>query len=420
MLDAAEVCDPGLLAHCRRVDAWSSAIAHEMKLSVNDRELLSEASRLHHYPPEMLSEPTVERMLADLHLQAAGKTRDDADTSELRALLEAVQSRGSQVVSVRAHRLAHILEIANYFDEQLELAPFESDRMDQIFDRAFEGGDKTLFDPAIISVLRNLRRMRKSDLFALIPRLPVYPAAANRALQLLADPEVSFRHLENITGADPVMAGGLLEVANSATYSARVRVTTVSRALLQIGTETARQLLTALAVRPLFTSPRMRPLWKHSLEAAQVAQRIAVLSPRIDPQEAFLLGLVHDIGRLSVTLMPEDVHEACERLIARGCQSILAELIVFGFDHAESGAEVLKVWNFPPEHIEAIRSHHQPERSESELASLLYLTEFWTASEEDLPSNARLLAATTRLGLTLSDLEAANLSEATALTTLEV
>ena len=89
-----------------------------------------------------------------------------------------------------------------------------------------------------------------------------------------------------------------------------------------------------------------------------------VLSSRIDPQEAFLLGLVHDIGRLSVTLMPEDVHEACERLIARGCQSILAELIVFGFDHAESGAEVLKVWNFTPEHIEAIRNHHQPERSE--------------------------------------------------------
>jgi hypothetical protein len=54
------------------------------------------------------------------------------------------------------------------------------------------------------------------------------------------------------------------------------------------------------------------------------------------------------------------------------------------------------------------------------LASLLYVTEFWTASEEDLPSNARLLAATIRLGLTLSDLEAANLSEVTALTTLGV
>jgi uncharacterized domain HDIG len=217
-----------------------------------------------------------------------------------------------------------------------------------------------------------------------------------------------------------VIAGSLLEVANSEAFAPRLRVATVARAVLQIGTETARQLLSALSVRPLFAAARMRPLWKHSLEAAQVAQRIASLTRHIDPQEAFLLGLMHDIGRLPVTLMPGEVPEACERLTISGCHSILAELIVFGFDHAESGAEVLKLWNFTPEHVEAVRNHHQPERSESPLASLLYLTEFWIASEEDLPSSARMLAATRRLGVSLKDLEAANLSEVTALTTLPV
>jgi hypothetical protein len=171
-------CHPGLLAHCRRVDAWSSEIGHEMRLPAADLVLLSEASRLHHFPPEMLSQPTVDRILGDLNLRAAGKPPpDDLHTAELRSLLQALRSRGSRARDSRTRTLAQVIEVANFFDEQLELAPFESNRMDQIFDRALDGAGSYL-DPVILSVLRNLRKLRKSELFDLIPRLPVYPAAA--------------------------------------------------------------------------------------------------------------------------------------------------------------------------------------------------------------------------------------------------
>ena len=57
--------------------------------------------------------------------------------------------------------------------------------------------------------------------------------------------------------------------------------------------------------------------------------------------------------------------------------------------HGEVGSETLTQWKFPAEIIEAVRWHHRPERSELPLSSLLYLAEFVTESQEDLPSYVR-------------------------------
>ena len=58
------------------------------------------------------------------------------------------------------------------------------------------------------------------------------------------------------------------------------------------------------AVQPLVLFARLRRIWKHAVEAAQVAEQIATMSKTVDPAEAFLLGLLHDVGKLAVALMP--------------------------------------------------------------------------------------------------------------------
>jgi HD-like signal output (HDOD) protein len=70
-------------------------------------------------------------------------------------------------------------------------------------------------------------------------------------------------------------------------------------------------------------------------------------------------------------------------------------------DHAGAGALVLEQWKLPEAYAEALRFHHEPHLTASKLAALLYLVEFWTASEEDPASQARLNAALDRVGLTL-------------------
>ena len=179
----------------------------------------------------------------------------------------------------------------------------------------------------------------------------------------------------------------------------------LAQAIAYIGMGRTRQSLMASSVQQLFAKPRMLAVWKHSLEAAEVAERIATAMAGVDPHEAFLLGLLHDVGRLLITMMPEEVNASIQRLVSNGCQLSLAELVLCGFDHAEAGAETLTKWNFPEEWRLAIKYHHQPERSKSVLSSLLYLTEFWVNAEEDLPSNFRLHTALNRVGLTRADLE---------------
>ena len=119
---------------------------------------------------------------------------------------------------------------------------------------------------------------------------------------------------------------------------------------------------------------------------------------------------MHDVGRLAISLLPHDINGTCEYLTAKGCEATIAELVLLGFDHAEAGAEVLKIWNFAPDMVDAVRYHHTPDQAKSGLAAVLYLSEFWSAADEDLPSNSVLQAALKQVGLSHEKMEAGNLS----------
>jgi hypothetical protein len=93
------------------------------------------------------------------------------------------------------------------------------------------------------------------------------------------------------------------------------------------------------------------------------------------------------------------VPAAHARLLTKGCCPVFAELLLCRFEHGELGADILRVWNFPEHLIEAVQHHHHPEQSDSEMAALLYVAEFWSGSDEDLPSALRLARAMARCGL---------------------
>ena len=102
--------------------------------------------------------------------------------------------------------------------------------------------------------------------------------------------------------------------------------------------------------------------------------------------------------------LPGDVRSTLMTMVGAGCQPAYAEAVLTGVDHGEAGGHILHAWNFPESIVEGVRWHHQPERSESLLASLLYLAEFWHCSDEDLPSESRLRSALARAGLTKQEL----------------
>jgi putative nucleotidyltransferase with HDIG domain len=396
--------EPGAQAHCKRVAAWCEELALVLDIPGSDASALQEAALMHHHPIAFLQGAGFSKLAGDLGFSGIGYC--DAPrliSADAEQILIAFRGKRRGGASKRAHDLAHILDIANSFDEQLEYAPYEIDSLETLLQHALERHEQT--DRAVQFVLRYLRKARRSDLGAMMSKLPVYPAVAMKLYGLLSEDEVSLPALDRVAKSDQVVAGKMLQAANSAFYSPRQLIKTVSQAISYVGIEDARRILVASAVQPLYSSPRLRRIWKHAIEAAQVAEQIALLSKKADPAEAFLVGLLHDVGKLAIALMPAELNASLDRLIIKGCESAIAEVVVCGFDHAEAGADVLKHWKFSDELIAAVRYHHLPERNKSPMSAILYLTEYWTDSEEDITSNARLDLAFEVVGITPADLK---------------
>lgn len=309
-------------------------------------------------------------------------------------------------VSAAGGRLAAILAVAQGFSERVESLPLQPAGLEQILDEMSWLGQEGRYDPAVVATLGSLVSIRMEDLLDTVHRLPVFPGVALRALQLAGEEDASLRQIESLVGSDQVLAGRLIEAANSSLFSPAQRIGTIRQAVAYIGLETARRVIMTQVLRPLFASARLRQLWKHSLEAAVKAERLAVVCGRVPPEEAFLAGLVHDIGRLALERLAGADWEAYRRWRERGSDAVFAELLLCGFDHGAAGAEILRSWSFPAHLVEGVQYHHRPEVSAALWACLLHLAECWSGAEgdEDLPSAERLERAMKRLGLSAESL----------------
>jgi putative nucleotidyltransferase with HDIG domain len=382
--------DEAIRAHCLRVATWASELASAIGLSELDRNLVEQAAIAHHIPGILLNDQARRRLLAEMHLEAEGKPFISED---VRAVLETLWGRRPIADPVMG-KIVAVLEISDDFDQFFESEPlFAADSLDECTNSSVE------------AMMTYLQVTSRADVTRVIDRLPVFPRAAREVVRQVANPDVGPREMEAVASGDPVLAGRLIQTANSVYYSPRQPIGTIFHAVSYIGTETARRVLLAAAIRGNFSTPQAHQLWNHSLDVAQTAELVAMhASAKIDPAQAFLAGLIHDIGRLAFAIMPAAFQERFQRLTDGGCPPAEVEMCLSGRCHGEVGAETLAQWKFPPEIIEAVRWHHRPERSSLPLSSLLYLAEFVSESQEDLPSYVRMNAATRLAGISLGSL----------------
>ena len=379
-------------AHCLRVATWSSELAGAIGLSEPERKLVEQAAISHHFPEILADDRAHARLLAEMHLEAEGD-RPFVPT-DVRAVLETL--RGHRAISdPTIAKIVAVLEISDDFDQYFESLPMfdDSDAPDECANSSVE------------AMMSYLQVSSRADVSKVIDRLPVFPRAARELVRQVANPDAGPRELEAVCSLDPVLAGRLIQVANSAYYNPRHPIGSIFNAVAFVGTETARRVLLAAALRGNFSSPHCHHIWNHSLDVAQAAQLIALhCSIHVDPGQAFLAGLIHDIGRLAFAIMPPAFMERFHRLTDGGCPPIEVEMCLSGRCHGEVGSETLVQWKFPEIITEAVRWHHRPERSPQALSSLLYLAEFMTDAGEDLPSYIRLTKACLQTGISMAAL----------------
>ena len=197
--------------------------------------------------------------------------------------------------------------------------------------------------------------------------LPALPAAVLRVMQIADDPKASAPDVARALTSDQALAARVLKLANSAFYGASRRISTVSEAVVILGLRTTRNLAMATSCEEMMArevsgyAMQRGALWRHSLACGSAAQALAKRAHIRGVEEAFVAGLLHDIGKVILsTYQREKFALVLRRTLERGIPYSEAEQEIFGFDHAEAGARLLERWNLPSSLVSAVRFHHKP------------------------------------------------------------
>ncbi len=199
-----------------------------------------------------------------------------------------------------------------------------------------------------------------------VRELPALPETVLRVMQLTEDPKAGVADAAKVLVSDQALAARVLKLANSAFYGSSRRIGTVSDAVVILGMRTTRNLVMAASCEALLEGevagyglPR-GVLLRHSLACAAAAQALAKRAGYRGLEEAFVAGLLHDIGKVVMNAYERDQFGEVLAKMSGGAASAEAERAVFGFDHAEAGGCLLERWNLPPALVSAVRHHHVP------------------------------------------------------------
>lgn len=199
--------------------------------------------------------------------------------------------------------------------------------------------------------------------------LPSVPAIAATVIALVEDPNASADDLRAVIERDPALAARILKVANSSLFGFSRRIETLRHAIALLGFRTVKNLVLGASMKEVFKRFGLteRLLWEHATRAGAVAARLTDHpSIDVDREEAFTLGLLHDLGKIALNnAAPEEYSRVVARVYNEGVTFVVAERDLFGFDHAELGALVAEKWKLPPRLETAIRLHHTPEALET-------------------------------------------------------
>jgi putative nucleotidyltransferase with HDIG domain len=207
-----------------------------------------------------------------------------------------------------------------------------------------------------------------------IDTLPSLPPLYLEMVSLLDSPYTSLDQLGAVIARDMGMCVKVLQLANSAFFGRRQKVSSPAEAAGILGFNMIRSLSLAAHIfrADSPTGPpgfRLDALWQHSLEVSVLAEGIAKLIAPGDRdlrQQAQTAGLLHDVGRLVMARKLPLVYQAVQELRSSKCTELVdAEREVFGASHAELGAYILALWGLPDEVVEAVAFHHSPEHCQA-------------------------------------------------------
>ncbi|MFZ5760008.1 MAG: HDOD domain-containing protein [Thermodesulfobacteriota bacterium] len=224
--------------------------------------------------------------------------------------------------------------------------------------------------------------MHIKKLISQTSELPTLPMVAARINQEMQSEALTAKLLGEIIAEDTALASKVLRLANSAYYGLPKQVTTLNKAVMILGFNTVKNLALSVSIHTLFQKPPDSPidlqgLWLHSLGCAAAAK---ILIEQVKPKlgdDAFLFGILHDIGKIVIiNEAPQDYEKILHLMHEENVPQNDAEMQVIDTTHQKLGALLLDHWKFPDSIVAAVKYHHDADLSgkklEPDLKDLVY------------------------------------------------
>ena len=197
-------------------------------------------------------------------------------------------------------------------------------------------------------------------------QLPSLPPVALKLIEITRDDTASFEQVARIIESDQALTSRVLRIANSAAFGLVRQVQTVDRAIALLGLELIRSMALSLLVVEVFNDQGnngfdTREFWRHNAACAVASEIVAQRFAYPRPQEAFIAGLLHDLGKLVFYHWDEKKYSEIVQTAYTSRKPLLEiEEAQFGLGHNRLGKMLMEQWNFPTTYPAAAWLHHQP------------------------------------------------------------
>ncbi len=223
-----------------------------------------------------------------------------------------------------------------------------------------------------------------------ISHIATLPEITLKIIELVEDPSSTAQDLHNLISIDPALCSRVLKVVNSSFYGLPGQIASINRAIVMLGLNAVKNIAIAASLAKLFRGGQLTPyfaardLWDHSIASAAATKMLADKLGYGLTDEAFLAGLIHDIGfMVEMQYDRNKMIDVLDRVRPDGDGNptgdmLAAEEEIFGVTHQDFGFGLCERWKFPKTLASVTRFHHNPNEAPSEhrtLCQLVYVAD---------------------------------------------
>lgn len=204
-----------------------------------------------------------------------------------------------------------------------------------------------------------------------IAALPTIPEVATKILNMVNDPEVSFKAVAEEISKDQTMTTNILKLCNSAYFSKGKEITSIDRAIVTLGIKEVTNIVMVIAAKPVLDKMVIGydlgkgELWKQGLLVGSIAKKIALQKNRKDISDVvFTGGIIHNVGKTVLAIFVQNAYnDILNEVNDKNMTFNEAEKSIMGYSHQEISEKILEKWNFPAVLRAIVRWYAEPENA---------------------------------------------------------